>query len=295
MEQLSPKIEAFILYLNIQKGFSINTVEAYQHDLMQFANFLSSFAVTSWSTVSDNQVKQFVYSLQEVSLSKRSISRKISALRSFCRYLIKHSAITHNWMLAIDSPKLSRPLPNFLENNEFNQLIACIKETVHSKRDKAILEMLFATGLRVSELTSINVDDINWESGEVRVVGKREKERIVLVGNVALESLLDYINTERAAMHKTKRRAQKAVFLNYTGSRLSVRSVQRLLNEVSTKLGKEVTPHTLRHSFATVLLSRGADLRSVQELLGHSSLQTTQLYTHVSLEHLKTAIEKVVF
>jgi site-specific recombinase XerD len=276
-------IAPFLSYLNIQKGYSVHTVDAYRRDLDQFHKIIGDKAPHALD-VSD--IKGYIYALQKADVSKRSLARKLSSLRSWWKYWARQGKVSKDLFKGIESPKLDKNLPTFLEDREVDLLLAAIENwPKHRARDVAMIDLLFSTGLRVAELVSINVSDLNWDRAEIRVLGKREKERIVIMGVASMASLKDYLSQERRAL--LKRPQERALFISEKGTRITPRSVQRIFKKLSHIIGKPVTPHVLRHSFATTMLNHGADLRSVQELLGHSSLQTTQLYTHVSLAKLK--------
>ncbi|MDD5457301.1 MAG: tyrosine recombinase [Candidatus Margulisbacteria bacterium] len=289
MEEL---IEKFLLYLNLQKGYSYHTVNSYKGDLQQFLAFCASKSIENIRQLNEEIIKEYIYFLEKNHIKRRSIARKISAIKSWWRYLQKQGHTKNDIFQLINVSKLEKKLPNFLEEREFAQLFSYLKtDRKHFLRNSAIIELLYSTGLRISELTGLNTSDIGFSNQEIRVVGKREKERIVIVGRKALNVIKDYTGRERGKyLKKTK---QPALFINNRGERLTARTIQRLFEGLGKQLGKRITPHVLRHSFATAMLNHGADLRVVQELLGHSSLQTTQIYTHVTLKRLKEIINKV--
>jgi len=289
---LKQLLDRFLIYLNIQKGYSPHTVDAYKSDLKDFIKFLEKANISSIENVSEGVIKKYVYSMRDRGISKRSISRKISSLKSLWKYLIRFGIATQDFTQFLETPKLEKKLPIFFSSEEVDQCIACLQGTSSEKRDVAIFELLYSTGLRISELISLDVGSIDEMREEIRVIGKIDKERIVILSEHASRLIREYTQEYR---EKYKSNREKALFINARGGRLSVRSVQRLFKKVSKLIGKDVTPHTLRHSFATALLNNGADLRTVQELLGHSSLQTTQLYTHVTVKKLQEIMDKVRF
>jgi site-specific recombinase XerD len=290
---LKQSLDRFLIYLNIQKGYSPHTVDAYRSDLSYFIEFCNQQKVYDINNVKEDNLKRYIYFLQEKELSKRTVSRKISSLKSWWKYLIRYNLVSHELTSYLETPKLEKKLPNFLSPEEIDRCLASVKGSVSEKRDMAIIELLFSTGIRVSELISVDIGDIDEAREEIRVVGKRDKERIVILGKHAVLAVKEYTQAYRHLHIKGSK--ERALFINSKGGRLTVRSVQRLFQQISSLIGKEVTPHTLRHSFATTLLDNGADLRTVQELLGHSSLQTTQLYTHVTVKKLQELIDKVRF
>ncbi|MCP5463849.1 MAG: tyrosine recombinase XerC [Deltaproteobacteria bacterium] len=292
------QILEFLQYLQSQRNASHNTVLSYGRDLQEFCDYLAEHqreAVSRGMIVLDRINPLMIRSYLSLLYQKNgatSIARKLSSLRSFFKYFVKKGDIDQNPAKVISSPKVPKKLPKFLNVDEVNAMLAV--EMSHAKygaRDKAILELLYSSGLRVSELVGINTDALDLEEGLVRVLGKGNKERLVPIGSKALEALHEY-QEERNQIKKIK--DLDALFLNKNGTRLSQRSVQRLVAKVlkATGLNKTVTPHTFRHSFATHLLGSGADLRSIQELLGHKSLSTTQRYTHVGVEELARVYDK---
>jgi len=282
-------VPPFLSYLNIQKGYSVHTVDAYGRDLRQFFKIIGD---KSLQTLDVSDMKTYIYALQRAGASKRSLARKLSSLRSWWKYWVRRGDVAQDIFKGIEAPKLDKTLPVFLEDREVGQLLNAFELwPKHRARDVAMIDLLFSTGLRVAELVSINVADLNWDRAEIRVLGKREKERVVIMGHAAMASLQDYLAIERRSL--LKRPSERALFISEKGTRMTTRTVQRIFEKLSTIMGKPVTPHVLRHSFATTMLNHGADLRSVQELLGHSSLQTTQLYTHVSLAKLKEVMRGI--
>jgi len=258
----------------------------YRIDLNQFLNYLKERELSLFS-VERLRAREFLYHLEKRKFSRRSLARKISAVRSFFRYLIREGKAQNNPFELISTPKLQKRLPNFLYPNEVEKLLeAPDSKGVLGLRDRALMELLYGSGIRVSETIKLNLTDLDLEEGEVRVFGKGSKERIALMGSKSREAIRKYLS-ERG---KTQ---SKALFLNKRGGRLTQRSVERLIKFYAKKIGLErpVTPHTLRHTFATHLLSGGADLRTVQELLGHASLSTTQVYTHITKEKLKSVYD----
>jgi integrase/recombinase XerC len=270
-------------YLEAEKGASYYTVRNYRDDLADFFKFLTKKELTLLDEVDRHVLRDYLSELVGRGIAKASIARKLSAIRSFFRYLVREEIIAKNPIEQVSSPKLDKRLPSFLTQEEMEKLLnAPDLSTPLGQRDRALLELLYASGLRVSELVGLTLEQIDLESNEIRVWGKGSKERVVLMGQPAAEALKDYIKEGRARLLGEKK--SKALFLDRYGQKLTERSVQRLLNQHAKKagIGKRVHPHLLRHTFATHLLDGGADLRVVQELLGHARLTSTQIYTHVT-------------
>lgn len=279
-------IEKFLNYLKIEKEYSQHTLLNYTIDLRYFSSFLRGKSIEE---VDSFDIRKFLAELKAKDFSKKTIARRISCLRSFFRFLVREGYIRNNPFLAIRTPKLDRKLPLFLTVDEVTKLIESPEEDLPGLRDRAILETIYSTGIRISELVGLNIEDIDFIGGAVKVRGKGKKERLVPIGDKALKAIKNYLE-KRSPLFKEN----KAIFLNNRGRRITVRGVRLIVDKyvAKTALREKVSPHTLRHSFATHLLERGADLRAVQELLGHASLSTTQIYTHVTAEHLRSVYEK---
>ena len=278
----------YITYLEVERNASPYTVRNYTSDLLGFFQFLKEKGVDSLKEVDKNVLRDYLRHLMEQGLVKASIARKLSAIRSFYRYLIREEIISTSPVATTSSPKLDKRLPSFLTTDEMTRLLeAPDVSTPQGQRDRALLELLYASGLRVSELANLNLEQVNLNSREIRVWGKGSKERMVLMGEPAARALTAYLNQGRLELLGNKR--SSALFLNRYGERLTERSVQIEIQEIAEKagIGKRVHPHMLRHTFATHLLDGGADLRVVQELLGHANLSSTQIYTHVSKSQAK--------
>jgi integrase/recombinase XerC len=279
-------IEQFITYITAEEGLSPHTIKAYSKDLDEFSSFVDRKA----KDIDNLDIRSFMASLHHKGLKKTSISRKLATVRAFFKYLHREGYVKKNPAKLVSSLKIEKNLPGFLDIDEtFSLMEAPSGETFIPARDRAILEMLYSSGLRVSELTSLNISDIDIKESLIRVKGKGRKERIVPIGSKALEAIKNYL-TERISIKKKS----TALILNNRGGRLTQRSVRRILVHYSRiiNLKSNLSPHTLRHTFATHLLHEGADLRSIQELLGHSSLSTTQKYTHVDIRHLTEVYDK---
>ena len=280
----------YINYLEVERNSSPYTVRNYTTDLLDFFRFLRDSDIDSLKEVDRHTLRDYLSHLMEKGFVKASIARKLSAIRSFYRYLVREEIIATSPVATTSSPKLDKRLPSFLTIEEINRLLeAPDLSTPQGLRDRALLELLYASGLRVSELVSLNLEGINLDTNEIRVWGKGSKERVVLIGKPAAEALRTYLRQGRPKFFGTRIRMTNALLLNRYGKRLMERRVQRILEKYTNiaGIGKRVYPHMLRHTFATHLLDGGADLRVVQELLGHASLSSTQIYTHVSKSQAK--------
>ena len=277
-------IEKFLRYLEIEKNASSHTILNYRLDLENFRDFLKEAQV---GDVDYLFVRKYLAQLKERNLSARTVGRKLSSLRSFFRFLIKEGYIKVNPVDAITSPKQEKTLPKFLTEEDVVRLIeAPDRQTLKGLRDHAILETLYSTGMRISELVSLTEEAVDFIGATVRVLGKGKKERVVPIGERALRAIRNYLAKRKVASH--------FIFLNKNKKPLSARGFRKEMDKYIRliSLKEHISPHTLRHSFATHLLNRGADLRSVQELLGHANLSTTQIYTHLTTEKLKSVYEK---
>jgi integrase/recombinase XerC len=280
--------DRYIDYLEVERNVSPYTVRNYTTDLLDFFQFIKDRGSDSLREVDKHVLRDYLSFLMEQGLVKASIARKLSAIRSFYRYLVREEILTANPVQEASSPKLDRRLPSFLTIDEITRILeAPDLTTPQGQRDRAWLELLYASGLRVSELTKLNLEQVNLDTREIRTWGKGAKERMVLMGEPAARALAAYLNQTGPRLPDGKR--SSALFLNRYGERLTERSIQSLLAKYAKKvgIGKRVYPHMLRHTFATHLLDGGADLRVVQELLGHASLSSTQIYTHVSKSQAK--------
>jgi len=279
-------IDQFVDFLKAEQGVSPHTLRAYTQDLNEFSAFLNEEP----EDIDYLDIRSYIATLHHRDLKKSSISRKLATIRSYFKYLHREGYVKKNPAKLVSSPKVPKTLPRFLVIDETFSLMDTPKgETFIPTRDKAMLELLYSSGLRVSELTSLDVVDLDIKESLVRVKGKGRKERIVPIGSKAMEAIQNYL-PERISLKKKS----PALLLNNRGGRLTQRSVLRILVAYSRmiNLKGEISPHTLRHTFATHLLHEGADLRSIQELLGHSSLSTTQKYTHVDIRHLTEVYDK---
>lgn len=292
---LQTHIDGFARWLKVEKGYSDNTVESYCRDLAEFAE---QAGVDEPGRIDTPMVRSFVYSLSGRNKST-SVARKLSALRTFFRFLLREGVIGVNPVLPIAMPKHDRYMPAFLTVDEIFALLETPGGTdTFALRDRAILEMLYSTGVRVAELVGLDLNRLDLVEESVRVIGKGNKERLVPVGTPAVEAIRVYMPQRQLLSGNRSRRGRveekSALFLNSRGQRLTARSVERLVSDYALRAGiiNRVTPHALRHSFATHLLEMGADLRVVQELLGHASLSTTQRYTHLNMDHLSKVYDQ---
>jgi len=277
-------VEKFISYLDIEKNYSKHTLSNYKIDLEEFFLYL---AETPIERVDYFHLRRYLGNLRGKNLKTRTVARKLSSLRSFFKFLVREGLVKKNPSTLLMTPKLEKKLPKFLSEADATRLVDGVTGTDEaSLRDRAILETLYSTGMRVSELVSLNLDRVDFISNIVKVLGKGKKERLLPIGETALKVVKQYVD---ARTHKSD-----AVFLNHHGRRLTDRSVRDIVNKYILKasIQGKMSPHGLRHSFATHLLNAGADLRSVQELLGHVNLSTTQIYTHMTTEKLKSIYNK---
>ncbi len=271
----------YIAYLSAEKNVSQYTVRNYTNDLMEFFGFVSESGIETLKKVDKQTLRAYLARLMEQGFAKSSIARKLSAIRSFYRYLMREELVTASPAATTVSPKQDKRLPAFLTVEEAKRLVESPDlSQPQGQRDRALMELLYASGLRVSELVNMNVEQINLATNEIRVWGKGSKERVVLIGGPAAQALNTYINEGRRELLGGKK--NNALFVNRYGERILVRRVQKILKKYSRNINKNVHPHTLRHTFATHLLDGGADLKVVQELLGHADLSSTQIYTHVT-------------
>lgn len=285
---MKDQVQAFLLHLH-NKNFSAHTLQSYEQDLQQFTDFLSARRLNQVSDFSLANVRSFLASLTSNKYARNTTLRKIAALRSFANYLVEQGQLSGNPFKLLPAPKRERLLPKFLTTLETDRLIETAAGSEHfGARNRALLELLYSCGMRRSELTGLKISDVDFYNGVVKVLGKGNKERYIPVTQTALQALRDYLATRKNP------RPADALFLNKNGTALTGDGLAYLVKTLSVKsnIARKVTPHSLRHSFATHLLNNGCDLRSLQEMLGHKSLLATQVYTHVSLDKLKTVYEQ---
>ena len=283
-------IDRFLGYLEGERGCSPQTLRAYACDLVRFASFaVERYGLFDPASLTPVQLRRYLAHLRESGCARSTAARKVASLRSFYKFLLREGLVRDNPAANLTAPRREQRLPNFLDENEVDRLLGAPDDSdVAGRRDHAILELLYSTGMRVGELAAISLDDVDVLGEVVRAKGKGKKERLVPIGAPALQALRDYLAV-RDTLAGNRRVNRRALFINKAGGRLSGRGVRRIFHKYARLAGlsDNATPHTLRHSFATHMLNRGADLRSVQELLGHASLASTQIYTHVTTEQLK--------
>jgi len=296
---LREDINSFLNYLAVEKGLSENTIAAYHNDLHQLASFVEEEAAKgdttpSWASFGRQGVLSYLLNLKERNYAATTAARKMAAAKSFFGFMVAEGNLKDNLTQNITSPKVGKSLPKPISVSQAMLLLEqpTRLSAPEAKRDRAILELLYASGMRVSELVSLNLDDINIERGDVRCFGKGHKERLIPIAPRAVLTVKEYLQETRPRLVHSD--VERALFLNRRGGRLTRQGLWQILKGYakSAELGKEITPHTLRHSFATHMLSGGADLRSVQELLGHANIATTQVYTHLTNEHIRRTYEK---
>ncbi|MFA6455371.1 MAG: site-specific tyrosine recombinase XerD [Bacteroidota bacterium] len=284
---------SYIRFIQLEKSLASNSVEAYERDIQRYVRFLQEHHIEQFNLVEEVHVAKFIRMLREAELSPKSIARNISAVKGLHKFLMGEKKTQFDPTQNIELPKKGKHLPDVLSVEEIDQILdaadpAAATATPLVWRDRAILETLYATGMRVSELTGLTQSNVMADQQLVRVFGKGSKERLVPIGDSALKWIDEYARRVRTELIRTKR-SNDVLFLNFRGSPISRVSVWQIVNTYTRRAGitKEIHPHTFRHSFATHLLEGGADLRSVQEMLGHADISTTQIYTHIDREHLK--------
>ena len=288
-ENVNVSLKLFIEYLQIEKNYSQYTIEHYQHDISEFFMFMAEQAIADLTKVEYQDVRIYLTELYDKKMSRKSVARKISSLRSFFKFLLREEKVAENPFALVSIPKAQKKLPEFFYEEEMMQLFnACEASTPLGQRNKALLELLYATGIRVSECSQIRLKDLDMYLSTVLVRGKGSKERYVPFGSFAQDALDTYINHGRKKL-LANGNVQENLFLNARGGPLTARGIRTILDKIIEKssLTGKIHPHMLRHTFATHLMANGADMRTVQELLGHAFLSSTQVYTHVTNEYLK--------
>lgn len=286
-------VNEFIQYLAVERGLAQNTLESYGRDLRQFQAYLHNGQLDFIKDSSRSTILAYLNNLQTKGRAVSTISRNLAAIKSFYQYLVRERYLEKDPAAHLESPKLEKKLPKILSISEVEELLKQPNTFLPTGlRDKAMLELLYATGIRVSELISLNISDINLDMGYIKCYGKGAKERIVPLGSIAAKCVQEYIGKGRPKLVRTYEEA--ALFVNHHGNRLTRQGFWKIIKKYAQEatINKEITPHTLRHSFATHLLENGADLRSVQEMLGHADISTTQIYTHVTKNRLKEVYDK---
>ncbi|MGI9316323.1 MAG: tyrosine recombinase XerC [bacterium] len=290
MSEITIHLDQYIDFLTKERKLSVHTVEAYKRDLHKLYRFATDCQCTNWSALSIKQARLYPAQLNKLGMAGSSIQRMLSAARSFYRFLVIKGEVSSNPFEGVSAPKHARKLPATLSVDEISGLLASHDGSPDALRDRAILELLYSSGLRLSELSQLNADGVDLSQGEVRVVGKGNKERIVPVGAKALAAITEWLQCRSQLAAKDER----AMFVSQQGNRLSNRGIQYRIDRwaKSKGLGRRLHPHMLRHSFASHVLESSGDLRSVQEMLGHSDISTTQIYTHLDFQHLSEVYDK---
>ncbi|RJP61122.1 MAG: tyrosine recombinase XerC [Candidatus Auribacter fodinae] len=292
---LHEELAHFCEYMEVARNASMHTLKAYQSDVSEFLQFLKTKKCTSLASDEFHDIAlSFIAALKKSGLGDKTVARKLSALKSFFRYLCKNYESVKNPFVSLSTPAKGRSLPKVMDEYTAAQLVEAPEgDDFGAVRDRALLELIYSTGMRVQEVIDLDVNNIDLLSDAVKVRGKGKKERLVMLGPPSVTALESYL-TERSLLLVKRKKSSAALFLNQRGSRLTDRSVRRIFKQYAGQVGLDsrFSPHSLRHSFATHLLNAGADLRSVQELLGHESLSTTQIYTHVSTERMKDVYMK---
>ncbi len=284
---MNDKIVRYLDYIKYQKNYSEHTVINYKHDLEEFKLFCDNKNIEMLK-IKYNDIRLYLVYLYDKKINRNSVSRKLSGLRGFYKYLVRENIVSDNPFTNISSPKKDKKLPKFLYYEELEKIFDSINiKTPIGKRDYLIIEVAYATGIRVSELVDIKIEDIDMRNFIIRVIGKGNKERIVYFGDYCLDALKDYLDNARGKLLKAKK--NNYLLLNNNGDSLTTRGIRYILDKIIKKacLDTHYSPHDLRHTFATHMLNEGADLLTVQELLGHVNLSTTQIYTHITSEKLK--------
>ncbi len=290
MDQL---VAEYLAYLSVERGLAGNTLEAYGRDLRQFTQFLAARAIPGVEKTDRETIRGYLEDLRNRGRATSTISRSLASLKSFYQFLVREDYLNEDPTANMESPKVEKRLPHVLTLPEVEALLSQPDASEPaSLRDKAMLEVLYATGIRVSELVSLDVIDVHIDAGYLRCLGKGSKERIVPLGSIALKALDQYLQSARGKLVKSPE--EDALFVNHHGRRLTRQGFWKIIKRYArlANIDENITPHTLRHSFATHLLENGADLRSVQEMLGHADISTTQIYTHVTRNKLKEVYQK---
>jgi integrase/recombinase XerD len=282
-------IDTFLNYISVERGLANNTIISYREDLELYLDYIEKSNINALSKIAKTNITNFMLAQKDKGIAPNSIARRLVAIRMFHRFLARERIIQNDPSALIDSPKLWKKVPDTLTLNEVDALIAAPNvHKVQGIRDKAILETLYATGMRVSEVVNLKKDNVNLEIGFLRCIGKGNKERVIPLGRKAIASIIRYLEASRPKLLKSKE--ADCLFVSRFGKKISRQSLWKIIKKYAKQanIKKPIKPHILRHSFATHLLEHGADLRSVQEMLGHSSISTTQIYTHINKDRLKS-------
>ncbi len=292
MQEIDNAIVDYLHYIRIERGLSENTIKSYHQDLVQFGEYLNSEKLVL-DQVDHIVILSWLNQLRDLGKSNSSVIRMVTTLRNFFGYLVRETFVAHNPMNDVRPPKKAEHLPAVLSIEEIDRLLqAPIEDTPLGLRNRTLLEVMYATGLRVSELVNLKMSDLHLQLGLIQTLGKGDKERIIPIGEIAIDWLTRYFNESRIVLLKDKE--SPYVFLNDRGNQISRQGIWKIIKKLVTTAGitKDVSPHTLRHSFATHILENGADLRIVQELLGHADISTTQIYTHISKKRLREVYDE---
>ena len=286
---LIDSIESFMLTLEKERNFSLHTIKAYKNDLNRFNYFLNNtLSRKKLAKINRNDIRKFLAEEYDNGYSSKTVARRLATIKSYFKYLVKTELIQENISIHINSPKVPKKLPNFVDKNLIDTLMKIPSLDTHiGIRDRAVLELFYSTGMRLSELVNMNIGDFEINKKLIRVIGKGNKERMIPYGRAAESAIKNYLKIRNLSLKPAF--ANKPLFVNSSEKRISKRTIQRRMNNYIKLVadGKRIGPHLLRHTFATHLLDNGADIRAVKDLLGHSSLSSTQIYTHVSIEKLK--------
>lgn len=281
-------LREFVEYLEVERNYSWHTISNYEKDLSLFILYLNREGITKYRDVNYQIIRNYLVELHEQKYKNKSVTRHLSSLRTFFKYLMKENMIKENPMNFITNPKVEKKLPHFLYYHDMEELLEAAEgDSALEVRNACMLELLYSTGIRVSELVSIKLEHVSLSGKKIRVLGKGDKERIVLFGDVCKKKLERYLSFSRDSLLKHQKHSY--LFVNHIGRPLTDRGVREIMNQIIHKksLNMHVSPHMIRHTFATHMLNEGADLKTVQDLLGHENLETTGIYTHVSNEHLR--------
>jgi integrase/recombinase XerD len=288
------QLQSFVYFLSDERGLSKNTLESYKRDITQYLDYLGGLGFFSLKDTKKLHIANYLLHLKQLGRAAATQSRTVVSLRSFYQFLVRERLVDQDPTMQLEIPKLEKRLPNVLTIAEMESLLESPQTDMpNGMRDKAMLELLYATGIRVSELISLDVEDVNLDMGFIRCMGKASKERIIPLGGIAAEFVGSYIKTMRPRMLKQSKDEQ-ALFVSHLGTRITRQGFWKIIKRYAaeTKIVKEITPHTLRHSFAVHLLENGADLRSVQEMLGHADISTTQIYMQVNRSKMKEVYDR---